>query len=359
MESATCTKHVPCNTVSAMTARRALLMLMLLATACGGSPNSPSATGSGAFQGAIVNALDGQPISQVTVKVGTHSGVSDASGAFQVPDVPSGSQTVILSGTSTVERQMSLTFPAAPAREALIPASFDLEAFDQMFRGTGRLQRWTYAPSLVILTTVMQYSNFGSQEEFFATNEHLTDAEVELLITHLTEGLGILTANTFTAFSSVERENPSNGTRVNVFREGQIVVGRYRGIQSLANTVGLGRFGTDAVGKVGAGMVLLDRDYDRTSDFRRLLRIHELGHALGYLHVTTRASIMYPSIGPEPSTFDRQAALIGFQRTPGNQSPDNDIAAVPPSGNGGLFGGNTTGVIRAWAPSPACQLRSW
>jgi hypothetical protein len=345
--------------VGAMSSRTIILIFALVLPACGSSPTTPGET-RGAFEGSIVNALDGLPIAQVTVKVGPQTGVSDASGAFQVSNVAGGSQTVVLSGASIVERQLSMTFPAtAPVREALIPAIFDLTSFDQMFRGTGRLQRWTTTPSLVILTAVMQYSDFGSDEEFHATSEQLTSAEVDQLIEHLTEGLGILTANTYKAFASIERESPSNGARVNTFREGKIVVGRFRGIQTLANTVGLGRFGTDLTGAVGAGVVMLDRDYDKSSDLRRLLRIHELGHALGYLHVTGRASIMFPSIGPEPSQFDRQAALIGFQRTPGNQSPDSDVSAAPPHAGGGLFGVNSGSGRRAWSSAPACQLTGW
>jgi hypothetical protein len=33
---------------------------------------------------------------------------------------------------------------------------------------------------------------------------------------------------------------------------------------------------------------------------------------------------MNPAIGPEPTDFDRAGAVIAFQRTPGNQSPDID-----------------------------------
>jgi hypothetical protein len=68
----------------------------------------------------------------------------------------------------------------------------------------------------------------------------------------------------------------------------------------------------------------LDRDFDRNDSRRRLLRIHELGHALGWQHVTSRTSIMNPAIGPEPTDFDRAGAVIAFQRPPGNRSPDTD-----------------------------------
>jgi hypothetical protein len=72
--------------------------------------------------------------------------------------------------------------------------------------------------------------------------------------------------------------------------------------------------------------MFLDRDFDRNDSRRRLLRMHELGHALGYQHVTSRASIMNPSIGAEPTEFDRSAAVIAFARPPGNRSPDADPA---------------------------------
>ena len=31
---------------------------------------------------------------------------------------------------------------------------------------------------------------------------------------------------------------------------------------------------------------------------------------------------MNPAIGPEPTDFDRAGAIVAFQRTPGNRSPD-------------------------------------
>ena len=75
--------------------------------------------------------------------------------------------------------------------------------------------------------------------------------------------------------------------------------------------------------------------------------IHELGHALGYLHVTTRISIMNPAIGPAPTEFDRDAALIAFERMPGNQSPDSDVADGPRSPDGI---GRREIVRHVWAP---------
>jgi hypothetical protein len=90
--------------------------------------------------------------------------------------------------------------------------------------------------------------------------------------------------------------------------------------------------------------MFLDRDFDHNDDRRRLLRIHELGHALGYLHVKARPSIMNPSLGFEPTEFDRSAAVIAFQRPPGNRSPDVDPAAPA------RLGARAEPPLIRWAP---------
>jgi hypothetical protein len=280
--------------------------------------------------------------------------VSGDDGTFQMQQVESGPQTAILSGASIVERWTTVTAPPGETlREALIPAAFDLTAFDQMFRGANdRLQRWTTAPSLVVITTVMNYTTgFGSQDEYHATSEQLTETETTILIEQLTEALAMLTGNTFTAFASVERESASSGAKVNTLRPGKIVVGRYNGIQGLLNTIGFGRWATNGSGEVVGGAIYLDRDFDKSKDARRLLRTHELGHALGYNHVTARTSIMNPAIGPEATIFDRQGAIIAFQRQPGNQSPDTDPGTRP---SGGVFGIAPAPSTVVWSPPVIC-----
>jgi hypothetical protein len=76
---------------------------------------------------------------------------------------------------------------------------------------------------------------------------------------------------------------------------------------------------------VVGGIVFLDRDFERSgSQFRRSLRVHELGHALGYMHVTLCTSVMNSSADVMPNDWDRQSVRIAFQRPPGNRSPDTD-----------------------------------
>ena len=167
--------------------------------------------------------------------------------------------------------------------------------------------RWVQAPELVVLMSVMRYHT-GPGVEYAATSEPLADAEADQLIADLTEALTLLTNGRFNRFKAVHRETLAAGSTARIVRAGQIVVGRYDGIRALRQTIGFGGRvpgrGTD----ISSAAVLLDSQYDRSSNQRRLLRIHELGHALGYDHVDSQPSIMNARIGTAPTEFDRQMA---------------------------------------------------
>lgn len=337
----------------------AALGALLLVAGCGGSsPTEPSSTDgatSSVLQGQTVNAVDGAPLPNLTVRVGTSfplTATSDGSGFFQVDVSAQSVHRTVVSGASVVERETRMGGPGSGrARVSMIPSTFDLRAFDEMFRGSNaRLQRWTSRPALVILASVMEYRSNTSGQSYDATGEQLTDAEVEQLRTHLTEGLTFLTGGAFTSFASVEVERPAGGSRVNTLRTGQIVMGRYNGIARFANTIGYGLWAELPDGTIAGGAMYLDRDFDRDDNRRRLLRIHELGHALGYQHVVSRTSIMNPSIGPEPTEFDRGGAIIAFERPVGNRSPDIDPASSALT--------ISTGEGRWVAPRTACAMAS-
>ncbi len=221
--------------------RLALSMFIVLSLVrCGGGssptePSSPGAPSTTLLQGQTLNAIDGAVVPNLSVRIGTRFPItSDSSGFFQTDLSNQSPTTVVVSGGSVVERETRMGPSASRTRVAMIPSSFDLGAFDEMFRSSNaQLQRWTSRPSLVILGAVMDYRN-GSDQTYSATGDQLTDAEVEQLKAHLTEGLALLTGNTYTTFASIEIERPSGGARVNTLRAGQIVVGRYNGIVSLA-----------------------------------------------------------------------------------------------------------------------------
>jgi len=282
------------------------------------------------LQGQAVNAIDGSAEAGVSVQVGPAWAVmTDGNGYFQADVGAPGSYATTATGSAIVERRTSVNGPSADrVRVSLIPASFDLQAFNQLVRSANsRLQRWTTEPSLVIVATAMAFKA-DSGSESTAISDQMSDDEVSQLVAHLTEGLTLLTGGTYTRFAAIDIERPASGDRVMSKRSGTIVVGRYSGIGSFSETIGFGTWQEQSDGRVTGGSIFLDRDFDRNDGRRRLLRIHELGHALGYLHITTRTSVMNPAIGPEPTDFDRVAANLAFQRPPGNVSPDVDPGPV-------------------------------
>jgi hypothetical protein len=323
-----------------------VLAVLIPVAACSKSPTDPSGQPIDTMlRGQTVNAIDGGAAPNLTVQIGLRTVTSDGNGNFQLDLGNADASRVVVRGNSVVERETRISGPSSGLRLSLIPSSFDLAAFDEMFRSlNGRLSRWTSRPALVVLGTVMDYR--GTGETYEATSEALSDDELNTMIAHHLEGLALLTGDTYQGFASVDIERPAAGTRVAPFRAGTIVVGRYKGISTFARTIGWGQWGTAADGSITGGATFLDRDFDREDSRRRLLRIHELGHALGYQHVTTRTSIMNPAIGPDPTEFDRGGALIAFQRPVGNQAPDVDpttttVAAV-------------TGEVR-WSPPTVCK----
>lgn len=325
-----------------------VLVLVPMAAACSKSPTEPSDTGggSGMLQGQTVTATDGAPAPNLSVRIGERTVTSDGNGRFEIDLGGGGTYRTIVRGSGIVERETRISGAgASPTVLSLIPASFDMVAFDEMFRGlNSRIQRWTTRPSLVVLAAVMDYRGAGQSYE--ATAETLSEEELETMVNHLNEGLGVLTGNTYFTFGAVEIERPAAGARVETIRPGKIVVGRYNGIVTFQRTIGYGQWAESADGTIVSGAMYLDRDFDKNDSRRRLLRIHELGHALGLQHVETRTSIMNPSIGPDVQEFDRGGARIAYQRPVGNRAPD-----VDPSTS--AFGASTG----AWKVSPPTVCR--
>jgi len=323
----------------------AALVLVLSAAACSKSPTDPSGSGGDSVvRGQTVNAIDGTAAPNLTVRIGDRSATSDASGNFQI-ELGFGSNRATIRGNGVIDRETRFGGSGGVTRVSMIPANYDLDAFNQMFRNlNGQLSRWTSRPALVVLGTIMDYRTVGDTYE--ATGESMSDEEVSLMVGHLTEGLAFFTGSTYQAFASVNVERPAAGTRVSPFRPGTIVVGRYKGVFTFANTIGWGQWAVAGDGTVSAGATFLDAGFDRDDSRRRLLRVHELGHALGYQHVESRQSIMNPAIGPEPNDFDRAGSLIAFQRPVGNRSPDVDPENATAA--------SAAGALR-WSPPTVCR----
>lgn len=219
---------------------------------------------------------------------------------------------------SDKSREGTPSRPDTPRTGTIVPTAADAskttESYDEMLRAAnGQWQYWRTVPELVVLTSVMEYHT-RSEQRYQATSEQLSSEEVEHLVAELTIALRLLTDGRFKQFAAVHHEAVSTGDSVNIVRPSQIVVGRYRGVLSLEKTLGLGGRRTRNDGTITGAAIVLDSEYDRTNPSRRLLRTHELGHALGYNHVTSRESIMNIRIGPEPTDADRRVVRFAFDR---------------------------------------------
>ena len=114
--------------------------------------------------------IDGAAEAGVSVQVGTGQPITtDSSGGFQADVSIPGKYSAMVRGATIVQRETTVDAPDGNARLSLIPAAFDLTAFDQLARSTNeRLQRWTTRPSLVVIVPVMHYSD-SVDDGFVAT----------------------------------------------------------------------------------------------------------------------------------------------------------------------------------------------
>jgi hypothetical protein len=215
---------------------------------------------------------------------------------------------------------------ASVVTSVLSPAEDETRAMNEMLLGTsGHERHWMRRPSLVVVTTVMAFVD-GPRQDFQTIDAHLSDDEARQLVDDMTAGLTLLSGRTFEHFASVRFETPGVGVSVRMARDGEIVVGRFRGVRTKLNAVGYGGRTARADGTITSGTVMLDEDYDGHDPLRNLLRMHELGHALGFNHVESQRSIMNAVLGAEPTDFDRRVARLAFSHLPPDQ-PDADLVA--------------------------------
>jgi len=321
--------------IGRLPARLVSLVALIASAACGSSSStgpSPTPTptpGNTKFTatGRAVDALSQSGYAGITISGdGLLTSTSDGSGAFTISSDNSltDPRLVIFDGPAVVERRTNVRVPGQNVSVSLISSGFDLAAFNEMFRSQGALLRWTTAPPLLIETRALQFTTIGAADQV-ALADQMTDAEVAQLIDDLTWALPQLTGGRFTAFSSITRQTSNEGVSVHILNSGVITVSRVVGLKATAGFWGFSRWQFQPDGTVTAGMMTLDRDFERSgSPFRRSLNSHELGHGLGYNHVTLRESVMNATGQIEPNAFDLDACRIGFARPPGNKSPDAD-----------------------------------
>lgn len=305
-----------------------------ISVACGSSapatpttPTTPTAPAAkGGINGVAVDAISDRPLAGATVKIdGVGEVVTGATGSFHIDATdPQLVRSVTVSSSQTIDRATRLRVPGPDVTLTLMPTSLDLVAFDQMFRGGGVLHRWTSAPRIVLQSRVLQFTNI-SDIDYTALGMVTSDSDGTSILSDLAWALPQLTGNSFTQFAEQQRETASEGDRVRVSRPGLVVVARYEGLTAATGYWGYTRWSWNGTGEMTAAIIMLDRGFDTSSSpFKRSLHAHEFGHALGYNHVTGRASVMNQAATIEPNAFDRDGAKFAFQRPPLNRTPDID-----------------------------------
>lgn len=248
------------------------------------------------------------------------STTSGADGRLELSStLPLGGVPVQFDGDTIISRNTFLKVPGSDVVVSVIPETFDLNAFDQMARQPA-IKRWLSSPPLVVQRRVLTYADLDTGT-LMGTADVRPEAEVSELIGHMRAALPELTGSALTQFGSVTPQTAAEGSAVPITVSGQISVFWVNGLLAGSGYEGFARWEFRNFVMTG-GVILLDSQSDRGPN-RQWLRWHELGHTLGYSHVTVRASLMSPSASPITS-FDREAGKIAYSRPVGNRSPDVD-----------------------------------
>lgn len=275
--------------------------------------------------GRVLDAVTQSGVGGVSIAGDGVSGSTDLTGAFSLIAAAGapGPRLVTVTAPGRVDRLTNIRVPGSDILVSLISTGFDLRAFDEMFR-VPHLLRWTAAPPLRIETRTLQFTNINMTSAV-GTADLMSSDELGALAGDLGWALPQLTGGTFAEFASVVSQTSTEGGSVPLLNSGVITVARVAGLTQGSTFWGYSRWQFRSDGTVIAGLIMLDRDFERSgSVFRRSLRAHELGHALGYNHVTLRTSVMNSNARTEPNGFDLDACRVAFQRPPGNRSPDSD-----------------------------------
>jgi len=325
---------------------------VVLTAACGGSsssdggstPTSPSNNSSykWSIAGSVVETAAHQKVSGATIKPSWNLApvVTNNDGGYLLGSngiVPPSPSKLTISADGFVTREQWVTVQAQRTDVTLDlirnAAPFSMDFYRQLARGSYDqdggpypLLRWSQQPKFYLKTTDQLNRSIAS--EVIAT---IRDA--------VTRAVPLWTGNQYQAYletgSDVRLSTPGwinivissdPGERVTC---GQSYIGRDPGEIDL---------NINPVCSCGAVKI------------PGLVVVHEVGHALGFFHVSDKKSVMYPQApGNCPlgdlSVDERYHAAIAYQRPRGNVEPDIDPEAGPSSLRGRRTDGPTILVI--------------
>ena len=288
--------------------------------------------------GEVVNVETAASMGSVEITGAVSPTFSDAAGHFKVAAYSASEAplSIIFTGPGNVRRVTGLRVPGDFTTVSLIPTSFNLAAFEELCRGANGLRRLVTAPRLIVQLADLQFTT-PSALTAVALDSAMSDADAQAMVDDMVFSLQTLTGDNLREFSSVTLDRAPAASVVNLLTSGAVTVSRFAGLRSGNNIVGYGRYQQLPSGEVTGGLAMLDGSYDRDPGVRRRVRIHELGHAIGYGHVATGFSVMNATNGSEfPTPLDRAVTRVAFRRPPGNRPPDTDPIGTTAAAPGGV-----------------------
>ena len=325
----------------------------LLTAACGGgsspdsgsTPTSPSNNSSykWSIAGSVVDTSGRQTVPGATVKPSWNMApvVTNGSGGYLFGSngsVPPNPSKLTISADGFVTREQWVTVQAQQRTDVTLDlirnsAPFSMDFYRQLARGSYDqdggpypLLRWSQQPKFYLKTTDQ-------------LNRSIASDVINTIRDGVTRAVPLWTGGQYSAYiesgSDLRLDTPGwinilitsdPGERVTC---GQSYIGRDPGEINL---------NINPVCSCGAVKI------------PGLVVVHEVGHALGFFHVSDQKSVMYPRApGNCPlgdlSVDERYHAAIAYQRPRGNIEPDNDPAAGPSSLRRGRADGPTIIVI--------------
>jgi hypothetical protein len=259
---------------------------------------------------------------------GISATVTDESGRFVVEACPS-VYLLDVAQPGFVTRRLSLLVPGGTISLSLIPTDFDLVSFGQLSGSSSPegISRWTQSPGLVVQTSILECT--ATVASCVATSAQASAGELDALQNSLHAAIDQLSLGRW-RFVSTITETAAPGATVQLRNSASTI--RVALVENLSavNPGVAGYGGFNNYGEIRGGSIWLSRGSFNIVSGRTRLVGHEVGHALGYGHVTTGVpSIMSAECSGVcrsnvVSPFDTQGITILHDRRPGTLAPDVD-----------------------------------